>query len=164
MFLRKKTIVIASGGFDPLHVGHVRYLQAARKLGDRLFVIVNGDDFLVRKKGFAFMKAEDRQEIVQALKCVGETIPSLDTDQTVIESLKCLHEWFGRNYKLVFAKGGDRTKDNIPELGICKTLGIHVICGVGGEKIESSSELVKRITQKGDHDKDVPILSHTARD
>jgi len=164
MFLRKKTIVIASGGFDPLHVGHVRYLEAARKFGDRLFVIVNDDNFLVRKKGFAFMKAEDRQEIVQALKCVGETIPSLDTDQTVIESLKCLHSWFGKNYKLVFAKGGDRTKENIPELGICKTLGIHVVCGVGGGKIESSSELVKRSAKKGDHAENVSILSRAARD
>jgi len=79
---KKITTVAVSGAFDPIHIGHIRYIQEAAKLGDRLVVILNGDDFLLKKKGFVFMPFEDRKEIVQALKGVDEVVASIDSDRS----------------------------------------------------------------------------------
>jgi D-beta-D-heptose 7-phosphate kinase/D-beta-D-heptose 1-phosphate adenosyltransferase len=133
----KALIVAASGGFDPLHVGHVRYLKAAKELGDQLIVILNTDEWLVKKKGYVFMKYEEREEILLALECVDKVVPQVDLDETVNMSLI-------KYIPHIFAKGGDRTADNIPELDTCKKLGIKTVFGVGGNKAQSSSELVKK--------------------
>jgi len=131
-------IGMVSGGFDPLHIGHVRYLRSAAKFCRTLIIIVNGDSFLKRKKGYVFMPLDERCEILQALG-LGIVIPYESESDTVIEMLEVCkpHKFF---------KGGDRTgKENIPEWATCERLGIEVITGVGGGKIQSSSELVKRI-------------------
>jgi len=141
--------VAASGGFDPLHRGHVQYLNSARMLGTdwdvRLVVIVNSDDFLIRKKGYAFMSLEERMEIIQNLWCVDHVVACIDQDQTVCETLRMLKN--GKNWKPdIFAKGGDRNSGNIPEKAVCDELGIKIVDGLG-EKVQSSSELVKKFRE-----------------
>jgi len=130
-------IVAVSGGFDPLHVGHVRMIQAAAALGTKLVVIVNGDGFLMKKKGYVFMPLAERMEMVRALRGVDDVVAAVDADQTVCETLR-------RVRPHVFANGGDR-KDaaGIPEADVCRELGIEMVFNVGGGKVQSSSELVK---------------------
>jgi orotate phosphoribosyltransferase len=133
-------IVAASGGFDPLHVGHVEYLQKAKELGDKLFVILNSDRFLIEKKGYAFMPWSQRETILRALACVDEVIPCIDEDQSVCKTLEDLKPH-------IFAKGGDRNVANIPEAEVCNRLGITICDGLGN-KIASSSDLVGRMKSK----------------
>ncbi|MEK6952489.1 MAG: adenylyltransferase/cytidyltransferase family protein [Nanoarchaeota archaeon] len=132
----KKIIVAASGYFDPLHAGHVEYLEKAKALGNKLIVIVNNTKQAVLKKGYEFMPLEERIKILKALKFVDEVVPSIDEDASVVNSLEMIKPD-------IFAKGGDRVIGNIPEKEICSKLGIKIIDGLG-EKIQSSSELVKR--------------------
>jgi len=134
----KERTVAVSGGFDPLHIGHVRMMEAARELGTRLVVIVNDDAFLMRKKGYVFMKQDERLEIVRALKCVDEAVLAIDKDQTVCETLRMIKAD-------VFANGGDR-KDtgDIPEASVCADLDIEMVFNVGGGKVQSSSHLVRK--------------------
>lgn len=133
---KKKIVVAVSGGFDPIHIGHIRYFKEAKKLGDELLVILNTDDFLIRKKGKPFMIFDERKEILEAIRWVDEVVASVDNDQTVCKSL--------RYYRPdIFAKGGDRTIDNIPEKETCNELRIKMFFGVGGPKIQSSSWLIK---------------------
>jgi D-beta-D-heptose 7-phosphate kinase/D-beta-D-heptose 1-phosphate adenosyltransferase len=134
-------LICASGFFNPLHVGHIRYLQEAKKLGDKLIVIVNTDEQVKLKGSFPFMNEEDRLEIVKSLQCVDEAILAIDLDGSVCETLKFLKP-------NVFAKGGDRTRDNIPEVPVCEALGIEMIFGVGGGKIRASSELINKFDKK----------------
>ena len=126
-------VVATSGYFDPLHVGHLECLKLASELGDKLIVIVNSDLQAKQKKGKSFMMEEDRLKIVAALRCVDEVFLSIDKDSTQCESLKHLKPD-------IFAKGGDRTSDEIPELSICRELGIRIVDGLG-KKIRSSSSL-----------------------
>tara|TARA_Y100001954_G_C15778085_1_gene588199 strand:- start:136 stop:543 length:408 start_codon:yes stop_codon:yes gene_type:complete len=126
-------IVATSGYFDPLHVGHLECLELASELGDKLIVIVNSDLQAKLKKGEAFMNENDRMKIVAALKCVDEVFLSVDKDKSQCESLRQINPD-------IFAKGGDRTSDEIPESKICKELNIEIIDGLG-EKIRSSSDL-----------------------
>lgn len=137
---RKKIVVAASGGMDPLHAGHIEYLEKAKALGDWLIVIINSDEFLINKKGFAFMPLPERIRIVAALRCVDEVIACIDKDQTVCETLRMLKPH-------IFAKGGDRNIGNIPETVICEECGIDIVDGLG-QKIQSSSELVKKVKGK----------------
>jgi len=131
----KMKVIAVSGGFDPLHVGHVRMLEEAKALGDKLIVILGCDDFLLRKKGYFLMSEEDRKEILEKLRCVDEVYIHHTETQNVIDALKILKPD-------VFANGGDRTEDTIPEIEICKELGIELVFGVGPEKIRSSSEMI----------------------
>jgi len=126
-------VVATSGYFDPLHVGHLECLEMSAELGDKLIVIVNSDLQSKLKKGESFMKEEDRMKIVSALKCVDEVFLSIDKDKSQCESLRYINPD-------IFAKGGDRMSDEIPESKICKELGIEIIDGLG-EKIRSSSDL-----------------------
>lgn len=130
------TIVAISGGFDPLHTGHVNMIEEAAKLG-RVHVYLNTDAWLMRKKGYVFMPMEDRARILWAMKGVEMVIPVIDTDDTVCETIRM----FKPN---IFCNGGDRTNENVPELKTCCDLGIQMKFSVGGDKIQSSSELVKR--------------------
>jgi D-beta-D-heptose 7-phosphate kinase/D-beta-D-heptose 1-phosphate adenosyltransferase len=131
-----KTVCV-SGGFDPLHIGHVRYIREASKLGDYLIVILNTDEFLTKKKGKPFMCFEERKEILFALEGVDEVFGAIDKDMTVCETLRLLKPD-------IFAKGGDRTLGNIPEKEVCEELGIDMVFEVGGGKIQSSSWLTKK--------------------
>ncbi len=128
-------IVALSGGFDPLHVGHVRYIKGALSLGESMVVIVNGDDFLVKKKGRPFMPVEERMEIINALRGVCYVCPW--DGWTVDGALEILRP-------RVFAKGGDRTgPENIPEWDTCQRLGIRIMTGIGGGKYRSSSAMLE---------------------
>lgn len=129
-------IVVASGYFDPIHVGHIECLEKAKKLGEKLVVIINNDIQAKIKKGKSFMSQEDRMKIVSSLRCVDEVFLSIDEDKSVCKSLEALKPD-------IFAKGGDRTIGEIPETPICNQLGIQIIDGLG-EKIRSSSELVEK--------------------
>ena len=125
--------------FDPIHIGHVRLFKAARKLGDKLVVILNNDNWLETKKSFIFMKQKDRKEILEAMKDVDEVMISFHDnppqDMSVCAELRVLDP-------SVFANGGDRLSSKVPERGVCKELNIEMKSNVGGEKIRSSSELV----------------------
>ena len=137
----KEKVVVASGYFDPLHVGHLECLELAKGLGGKLVVIVNSDKQAVLKKGFAFMPEEERMKIVGALGCVDEVVLSIDDDQTQCKTLAMIKPD-------IFAKGGDRHAGEIPESDVCRELGIEIVDGLG-EKIQSSSELVERAKNKG---------------
>ena len=132
----EKKVVAVSGGFDPLHIGHIRMMQDAKALGDWLVVFVNSDDFLIRKKGKPFMPLADRMEIISALSCVDEVLSVIDEDQSVCETIrKCRPH--------IFANGGDRWEENIPELGVCNELGIETVFNVGpGGQVSRSSGLL----------------------
>jgi D-beta-D-heptose 7-phosphate kinase/D-beta-D-heptose 1-phosphate adenosyltransferase len=137
--MNKPKIVIASGYFNPLHVGHLEYLELAKTLGDRLIVIVNNDEQVKIKGSAPFMSQEDRLKIVEALKCVDEVFLSIDKDSSVCQSIEFLAREKGAN---IFAKGGDRNSGNIPEKEICDKLGIKIIDRLG-KKIRNSSGLIK---------------------
>lgn len=141
-----KTIVIASGYFDPLHEGHIEYLKMAYFLGDTLTVIVNNDQQAQLKKGYSFMQEYSRMEILKSIKYVDEVVISIDTDLSVSKTLELLSEKQKGN-KLIFAKGGDRSAGEIPERNICQERGIKIIDGLG-KKIQSSSNLIKQVQVK----------------
>ena len=132
----EKITVCVSGYFNPLHKGHIRYFKEARALGDRLIVIVNTDEQVKLKGSKPFMDQEERLEIVSAVKYVDKAVLSIDKDESVVETLKLIKPD-------IFAKGGDRTLENIPEKEICDKLGIKIVEMVGGTKIQSSSALLK---------------------
>lgn len=142
---RQVRTVAVSGGFDPIHVGHVRMFKKARALGDRLVVILNNDNWLQAKKGYAFMPQKERAELVRALPFVDEVYitkhPKSPKDMSVCEALKVVKPD-------IFANGGDRrsTKD-IPEAVVCKKLGTKMIFNVGGGKVQSSSWMIKGATR-----------------
>ncbi len=132
--------VAISGGFDPLHVGHIDLINRAKALGDKLIVILNNDNWLIAKKGFAFMNEAERKAVLEALRNVDEVIitnhQKNPADMSVCAELKMLKP-------NIFANGGDRKADNIPEYQLCDELGIKMVFNLG-DKIQSSSELVNR--------------------
>jgi cytidyltransferase-like protein len=128
-----KVKITVSGYFDPIHVGHLEYLKMAKSLGDILVVIVNNNHQCVLKKGKFFMDENDRLEIVKAIKYVDEVVLSVDQDKTVCKSLELIRP-------NIFANGGDRSTDEVPETSVCKKYKIEMVDGLG-EKIRSSSSL-----------------------
>lgn len=132
-------LIITSGYYEVLHVGHIECLQKSRKLGDFLVVIVNNDIQAKNKKGHVVMPENSRKIIVSELKCVDHVVVSIDTDTTVCRSIEWVYKWFGSRYdEVIFTKGGDRYADEIPEAKVCNKLGIKIIDGLGA-KIDSSS-------------------------
>jgi len=129
--------VAVSGGMDPVHKGHVRMIQEAAQFGE-VIVILNSDEWLMRKKGFVFMSWEERAEILESIKGVKKVVRVDDSDGSVCEALR-------REKPTYFANGGDRTDKNTPEMEVCTELGISMLWGVGGGKIQSSSDLVAKI-------------------
>jgi len=137
--VRKKILV--SGGFDPPHIGHVRMFKEAAEWG-RVVVAINSDEWLMRKKGYVFMPWEERAEIISEFLSVDSVLKFDDSDNTACEAI--------RNFKPdAFANGGDRKKDNTPEMDLCDQMGIQMLWGIGGkDKPQSSSWLVNNLKEK----------------
>ena len=127
--------VVATGGFDPFpHIGHRSYFRLARALGNYLIVLLNTDEFLLRKKGIVCTPFEERLDMIKELRCVDEVVRVIDEDQTVAETLRLVRP-------NIFAKGGDRTPYNMPqkEIDVCKELGIEIRYGVCDPQYERYS-------------------------
>ena len=144
--------VVVSGGFDPIHIGHIRMFNEAKSLanpmGGELIVIINSDDFLEEKKGYVFMPFEERMEVIANLKAVDRVVASIDKDETVIETLRSLFEDL-TNKISIFANGGDRkSREDVPEFTICQQYGVGLLFGLGGEKTQASSNLVNNVWEK----------------
>ncbi len=133
--------VAVSGYFNPMHVGHVRLLKEAKELGDYLVVILNNDEQVKLKGSVPFMSLEDRKEIVKAIKYVDEVFISIDKDRSICKSLEEVNPD-------IFANGGDRHQGEIPESKICRENNIEMVDNVGGDKIRSSSILIKEASEK----------------
>ena len=134
-------IVVISGGFDPIHSGHISYMKSAKYIGDHLIVALNSDEWLIRKKKKVFMNIEERKEIILNIECVDEVITFNDDDMgSCIDALEKIKNKYP-NDKIIFCNGGDRNQNNIPEMIVD---GIEFKFGVGGEdKKNSSSSLLK---------------------
>ncbi|HUG83523.1 MAG TPA: adenylyltransferase/cytidyltransferase family protein [Euzebya sp.] len=134
--------VIVSGYFNPLHIGHLRLLQAARAAGDKLVVIVNNDAQQQLKKGRVIMSQDDRREIVAAIGIVDEAIIAVDEDETIRATLAAIAEREAGN-RLVFGNGGDRDSAGaVPETEVCERYGITMVFDMGGtNKADSSSRI-----------------------
>lgn len=138
---QKNVVTVAvSGGFDPIHIGHVRMFEEAKKLGDRLVVILNNDNWLKKKKGYVFMRDEERAEVIRSLRAVDEVILTFHKenpdDMSVCAELRELRP-------TIFANGGDRKEDNVPEVAVCNDVGTTMVFNIGhGGKVQSSSWLV----------------------
>ena len=131
-------VVIVTGGFDPLHSGHIAYFKAARTLGDRLIVGLNSDEWLVRKKGRPFMPLQERLAIVGNLSIVDEVVVYNDDDGSSCDAIRVVKSRYPDS-DIVFANGGDRTRDNIPEMVFDD---VEFVFGVGGEDKKNSSSWI----------------------
>jgi cytidyltransferase-like protein len=142
-------VVLVTGGFDPLHSGHIAYFKAARELGEHLVVGVNSDEWLSRKKGRPFMPFEERAAIIKELDCVDEVIGFDDKDNTACAAIMQVLSTKGSSWDLVFANGGDRTNTTTPEYAAYGNRSdVHFAFGVGGEdKKNSSSWILKEWSQ-----------------
>jgi len=137
-------IVIVTGGFDPLHSGHIEYFKAAKTLGDKLVVGLNSDAWLARKKGQPFMPITERMSIIENLKMVDHCVIYDDNDGSSIEAIRNVKMMYS-NASIIFANGGDRTKENIPEMIFDD---VEFVFGVGGEnKMNSSSWILREWKQ-----------------
>jgi cytidyltransferase-like protein len=142
-------IVLCTGGYDPLHSGHIAYFKAARELGDHLVVGLNSDAWLTRKKGRAFMPFEERAAIIKELSCVDEVIGFNDDDGSACAAIMQVLSTKSSDYKLVFANGGDRTNTTTPEyITYNNHPDVEFAFGTGGEdKKNSSSWILKAWSQ-----------------
>ena len=142
---KKKKVVAVSGGFDPIHIGHVRMIQAAKALGDKLVIILNNDNWLLQKKGYVFMPETERKEILESIAGVDEVVLTEHEPESTDRSV-CAVLYKVRPH--IFANGGDRTHDNIPEVAVCEDIGAKMVFNVGhGGKVQSSSWLVSKSKQ-----------------
>ena len=141
-------VVILSGGFDPVHVGHLRMIQAAAEMADVVVVGVNSDKWLTRKKGYVFMPFGERVEIIQGFSGCATAVGFNDDDNTASDLLRVVRAIYP-DKKIAFGNGGDRTSDNIPETSAAKETGIELVWNVGGGKVQSSSTLVGDAKDKG---------------
>ena len=141
--MSKLKAIIVSGYFNPLHKGHLELFEKAKTKGDALWVIVNSDLQRELKGSKEFMNQDERLIIVSAIGIVDKAIISIDKDKTQCATLRFLAEEYGAAYDLFFANGGDQNNDSIPEVPICKKVGIGLLEGLG-DKIQSSSWLLKK--------------------
>lgn len=149
---KKEVVVMVSGGFDPIHIGHVRMIKEAKKLGDKLIVVINNDNWLRAKKGKEFMSELDRKEIIEAFLGVDKvcfTGHKADMDyNNPIEKSVC--DSLRKIKPDIFANGGDRKPDGdpVPEVAVCEELGIKLVYNVGrGGKVRGSSDLLKEYSK-----------------
>jgi cytidyltransferase-like protein len=153
-FGKKKITIAVSGGFDPVHVGHVRLFNEAKKLGDKLVVILNNDNWLMKKKGFVFMSEKERKEVIEGLRAVDKVVLTKHSknpsDMSVSRSLLEVRPD-------IFANGGDRNKKNAADprsslykdISACGKIEARIVYNVGkGGKIQSSSWLVQKLKER----------------
>jgi len=135
-------LIIVSGYFNPLHMGHIRLLESAKSIGDKVLVIINNDIQQIIKYGKIIMSETERMEVVKAMRYVDEVILSIDEDTTVSRTLENVINKYPR-FKIIFANGGDRkSKADVPETSVCDRFGIEMRFDVGGtEKLNSSSNI-----------------------
>jgi D-beta-D-heptose 7-phosphate kinase/D-beta-D-heptose 1-phosphate adenosyltransferase len=133
-------IVLVTGGFDPLHSGHIAYFEAARQLGDMLIVGINTDEWLVRKKGKSFMDEYERLRIIESLKVVDKVVCYPDADNSSKNTITGVRAMYP-DATIIFANGGDRTKENIPEMDLVDDK-LEFLFGVGGEHKANSSSWI----------------------
>ena len=139
-----KNVIIVSGGFDPVHKGQIRMFREAANLGHQVIVGLNSDEWLIRKKNKPFMEWEERAEILESCKFVNQVLSMDDSDDTASDIIKQVANLYkNQDMNIYFANGGDRGKGNVPELDVCKDLNVTMLWGIGGGKIQSSSELTK---------------------
>ena len=141
--MSKSKAIIISGYFNPLHKGHLELFEKAKAKGDELWVTVNSDFQRELKGSKEFMNQDERLIIVSAIGIVDKAVISIDKDKTQCATLRFLAKEYGATYDLFFANGGDQNNDSIPEVPICKELGIRLLEGLG-DKIQSSSWLLKK--------------------
>lgn len=142
-------IIILSGGMDPVHVGHLRMIQEASERAKQVIVGCNSDEWLIRKKGYRFMSHMDREEIVKAFEGVDWVISFNDFDDTAIDLIKKVAYCYDpKKFKIAFGNGGDRKEGNTPEQEFCERNNIDMIWNLGGGKVRSSSDLVKKMKQQ----------------
>ena len=141
-------VVVISGFFNPLHIGHIDYISSARNLGDFLIVIVNSDDQVKIKGSVPFMSQDDRLRIIRNINGGDRSVIAIDKDESVCQTIR---EEFNRLQNdpffedMIFANGGDRKEGKVPEDILENELGIRMVYNIGGEKVQSSSELIKKI-------------------
>lgn len=138
-----KKAIIVSGYFNPIHKGHIEYFNHTKAIGDQLIVIVNNDHQRTLKGSKAFQDEKERVYIVSNIKCVDQVYLSIDEDLTVCATIQHIHQLLKNEFLLAFANGGDQNNNSIPEVLICKELGIELLDGLG-EKIQSSSWLLNQ--------------------
>jgi len=131
-------ISVVSGGFDPLHSGHLAYIEAARRFGEQLVILLNSDDWLVNKKGRFFLPFSERKVILEALRDVDKVLAFDDSDGSCINGLLALKKEYPQD-QIIFCNGGDRNKENIPELFL---EGFNFEFQVGGDDKKNSSSLI----------------------
>jgi len=142
---RSKTLVIASGYFNPVHKGHIEYLTKSKELGDKLFVIVNNDIQREMKGSEVFMNENERKLVIETLKPVDWAIVSIETENRLVDkSIKLIHELYKDEFQnFIFSNGGDQTEHTIADGDICRQLGIKMVFGLG-DKMQSYSWLLKK--------------------
>ena len=154
----RKSVIILSGGFDPVHKGHIRMFREAANLGAQVVVGLNSDEWLTRKKGKPFMEFYERKEILEGIKYISSVVKFDDRDDTANSLISQVRSTYnggmfnhtyddvnptGRDdYQIYFANGGDRGKGNTPEMDTCRKLDVTMLWGIGGGKIQSSSWLI----------------------
>tara|TARA_R110002051_G_scaffold275469_1_gene336445 strand:- start:59 stop:502 length:444 start_codon:yes stop_codon:yes gene_type:complete len=145
-------VIVISGYFNPIHSGHIDYIKEASKLGDKLIVIVNNDIQVNIKGSTPFQNQEERQKIVSNIKGVDSAIISIDEDSTVCETIRAeyhsfdMYDYFFTG--MSFCNGGDRKEGGVPEDILTEELGIQMIYNVGGEKTQSSKQLIQAVSKK----------------
>jgi len=140
------TVVLVTGGFDPIHSGHIAYFLSAKKLGDSLIVGLNSDEWLTRKKGKPFMTWDERAAVTSALKPVDSVFAFDDSDNTAIDAIRTALKDFPDSH-IVFANGGDRGKDNIPEM-VFESDRVSFSFGIGGDDKKNSSSWILKNWEK----------------
>jgi cytidyltransferase-like protein len=149
-FVKPMRVIVISGYFNPIHSGHIDYIRSAKQRGDVLVVIVNNDNQVELKGSTPFQNENERFKIVNNIKGVDRTVLSIDEDATVCESLRMVYKTYEDDpffHQMFFCNGGDRKEGGVPEDILTEELGIEMLYNIGGEKVQSSSELIKNATK-----------------